>query len=373
MRIGIDARFLSRPVTGIGRYVLELSKALEELLPSASLFAYLPSAPLPGVLSRRWTIRVESLPAPQWSMFLWAALRVGALCRADRLDAYWAVQAPFIPNLGRGVNVVATVYDLHYKVLPHTMRPWVRALFRLFEGRYRYATTLVAISHGTAARLERTLKWQVAAVIPPAVAENFVPPPPEEVARRLAAHGVRRPYLITVAGWDPRKNLDLLVRVFAELKRWGLLGDFSLVIVGEKRSGASVDRDVQRILREDEGRTIRLLGYVSDEDLPALYAGAHALIFPSLYEGFGIPVAEALACGTRVVASDLPELREAGGEYPIYVEPTFEGIRRGILAVVEDKRRPVSVRAGWTWRDGARIMADLLKGEFSTLGVRGAH
>jgi glycosyltransferase involved in cell wall biosynthesis len=102
-----------------------------------------------------------------------------------------------------------------------------------------------------------------------------------------------------------------------------------------------------------------LAGYVPDEMMPILYAGADALVFPSLYEGFGMPVLEARACGARVVTTDLPELREAGDEYVIYVEPTLEGVKTGILQAIGSPKPPPAV--GRTWKEPARILARALR------------
>lgn len=367
MRVGVDARVLRGDLTGIGQYALELCRHLEESLPSAELVAYSPWRLNPAALSKRWTVRLDSLfsasSPSRLLMYLWPVVRVGALCRADRLDAYWAVQAPFIPNLGKRVNVVATVYDLHYKVAPKTLGGPARALFRLFEGRYRYARALVAISRGTSEHLKVLLGRRATAIVRPAVDKRFGPLPASEIERRLRLYGIRKPYILTVASWDPRKNLDLLVRVFTDMKRQGPAHGLSLVLVGRKGGRLRLNRALESLLQERATDAVQTTGYLPDEDLPALYGGAEAFIFPSLYEGFGLPVAEALACGTRVVASNLPELREAGGEHPTYVEPTAEGIRSGILAVLTDARPRVCVQPAWTWREGAETMARLLLDE----------
>ena len=113
-----------------------------------------------------------------------------------------------------------------------------------------------------------------------------------------------------------------------------------------------------------EGDNIRTLGYVEQQDLPGLYAGAEVFAFPSLYEGYGMPVAEALACGTRVLATNIPALREAGGEHSLYVEPTVEGIAAGLLQSLEslESPRPVAGRhSRRSWRESAAELADVLE------------
>ena len=119
-------------------------------------------------------------------------------------------------------------------------------------------------------------------------------------------------------------------------------------------------RDAVRDAAQRHGALpIRRPGYVDDGELPLLYAGADLFVFPSRYEGFGIPVLEARACGTRVVASDQPEIREAGGEGAVYVAPTVEGLTEGILRALKSPPPPAATPA--RWGDSARTLALLLR------------
>jgi glycosyltransferase involved in cell wall biosynthesis len=100
---------------------------------------------------------------------------------------------------------------------------------------------------------------------------------------------------------------------------------------------------------------------VEQQDLPGLYTGAEVFAFPSLYEGYGMPVAEALACGTRVLATNIPALREAGGEHSLYVEPTVEGIAPGLLQSLESPRPVAGRHSRRSWRESAAELADVLE------------
>ena len=153
-------------------------------------------------------------------------------------------------------------------------------------------------------------------------------------------------------GGKPRKNLERLVSAFIEMKAQGLLGDRTLVLVGKR--GCKYRR-LEYLLEHSGAKQVLPLGHVPDEHLPPLYGGADIFVCPSLYEGFGIPVLEARACGARVVASDIPELREAGGSDAIYAQPTTEGIRSGILRAVEQPKGPSTAFVPPTWREGAEI------------------
>ncbi|MGH2499014.1 MAG: glycosyltransferase family 4 protein, partial [Candidatus Limnocylindria bacterium] len=137
-------------------------------------------------------------------------------------------------------------------------------------------------------------------VVPPGVDTAFSPaagPPP----------GRRRPYILAVGTASARKNLALLERIAAGLEAAGI----EVVLAGSTRN----------YLRREEASAVRALGYVAERDLPALYAGAAALAMPSLYEGFGLPCVEAMACGTPVVASDRAALPEACGGAALLADP----------------------------------------------------
>lgn len=345
-------------LTGIGRYTYEICKGLDVLLPDARFFVYSKQPVVVPTISDRWTYRVESSSQMRnLKTAAWLKCRAGRLCEEDGIDVFWA-SGTLLPWFRSAVPTVSTVYDLNYLVAPDSMaRPtlWAHRLF--FRRDVRKANLVCAISQGTADRLERHLGRKVDAVMPPAVGDLVAVVPQQDIDRTLAALGIRPPYLLALGTLEPRKNLDRLVRAFLDLKQAGAIPGHKLVLVGGK---GWRDDALTRLLQESAGRDVLSLGYVSDEHLPALYGGADLFVFPSLYEGFGMPVAEALACGTRVVCTDSPEIREAGGESPVYVAPTVEGIRRGILQALDTTHRPPVLDSRWTWTDSAQVLAKLL-------------
>jgi glycosyltransferase involved in cell wall biosynthesis len=161
---------------------------------------------------------------------------------------------------------------------------------------------------------------------------------PEEVKAVRERHGLPDDYLLWVGGLqtpDPRKRVAALAKAPRDLP---------LVLVGATRPWAHELPDVI------------LTGQVSDDDLAAIYSGARALVFPSDDEGFGLPTVEALACGTPVVASDLPVLREVLGDRATFVE---SGDLNGLLAAGAAARRPAPPPPPWTWLDAARATWDV--------------
>jgi glycosyltransferase involved in cell wall biosynthesis len=209
------------------------------------------------------------------------------------------------------VPLVVTVYDLAVLRHPETFNRWAREYARVFLPRVvRAATRLIAISEFTARELADVLDVPLSKirVVPLAVADAFT----------HAGESAEGDYVLAVSTLEPRKNLPRLVEGF---RRAGLDG-CELRIVGARGWG-----EVE-IPRADG---VRWLGEVSDTELARLYRGARCAAYVSLYEGFGLPVLEAMACGTAVVSSDLPPVREFG---------------RGVVTV--DPRDPDAIAAGLT-------------------------
>jgi glycosyltransferase involved in cell wall biosynthesis len=362
MRIGIDGRALEGQRAGIGRYVFEICRELHSLLPGAEFFVYARQAVELPVVSERWHRRVER---SRWARTLkpiaWLKLRAGQLCKEDRLDVFWGC-ATLLPPLPKGVCRLSTVHDLTFRLAPETMASTHLIAQRLFFANdVRAAEHRLAISRGTAERLQAWLGGPRATVVTPGVSSVFRPLDPQQVERTLAELKVPGPYFLAVGTWEPRKNLELLIQVFRALRTEQEFREYHLVLAG---SGGWRNKRLQDLLRRDSQDThasILPLGFVPDEQLASLYAGSAAFVFPSRYEGFGMPVLEARACGARTVATDLPELREAGGDDTIYIEPTSLGLRDGMRQVITLPPAPIPDRTLLpTWRRSAQAVAVLM-------------
>lgn len=344
LRIGIDGRCLEEKLTGIGRYVYELCRELDQCMEDAEFFVYSRTPLKIQLFSERWHSRVEPIEfCRRLKSSLWLKLRCGVLASEDHLDVFWGA-ATFLPHLRQGVRTVSTVYDLNYRIVPETMGTanlWAYRLF--FRSDVLKADKVLTISSGTAHRLKKVVERDADGIIYPAVSSHFAIPVPSVIRSTLNKYGIKGPYHLSVATWEPRKNLELLIRTYVEMKRSRELTDHKLVLVGGR--GWKDDKLVT-LLDGAPPDTIIPLGYVDDADLPSLYAGATAFVFPSLYEGFGMPLLEARACGTRVIASDIPELRESGGD-AIFIKPTNDGIRKGILASLTATNRESVILPSW--------------------------
>lgn len=345
LRIGVDARCLTGNITGIGRYVREILLCLSELLPSAEWMLY---ARRPMELkwpTDRWHVVIDSHPLwRQLPGLIWVKARLGALAKQDDLSTFWAA-GTLTPSVE--VPVVSTVYDLNHVLVPETMTAVNRFAYRRwFADDVSSAALVVAISQGTAARLSELVGRSVDGIALPGSRWAGMN------TNSLGERPVDEPYVLSVATREPRKNLNSLVVAFAKLKAQGLLPRHALVLAGAAGWGGRLET-----LHGTRPEWLRELGYVPDERMAALFAHADILVQPSHYEGFGMPAAEAASFGTRVVATDIPELREAAGSSGIFTKPDSDSLAQGMLsALATPKPMPLP---GTSWRDAADVMAQM--------------
>jgi len=362
MKIGIDGRSLQGNRTGVGRYVFELCRELDYILPNAQFFIYSQIPLEMPVLSDRWRLRLDPFPLSKYiKSVLWLKLRCGELCKQDNLDVFWGA-GTFLPRLRHPIRKIITVYDLNYKIVPESMgttHRWAYLLF--FKKDIHVADTILTISEGTANRLCEITGRKTAAIIKPAINSIFRPMDKKEIQNCLNSYNITGPYILAVATWEPRKNLELLVKTFMSMKKEGLLPFHRLILIGRK---GWKDKELHSLVMKNKEQSIISLGFLPDEHLPSLYSGADVFVFPSSYEGFGMPVLEALSCGAKVVTTDTPELREAGGPYATYITPTIEGIRNGILKSLAQTstNNTIEIKPP-SWRQGATTLSLALRGE----------
>lgn len=357
MNIGIDGRFLAGNRTGIGRYVYELCKAIDKLLPDANFFVYSNLPLQPPVVSARWTYRIEQKPPLFYNKQsnLWLKTRLYDVCKKDNLDIFWAT-ATLLPRLPKNTKIVSTVQDLSFVIAPQTMHFFTFLMHKIFfKTDLRKADMLTAISQGTATRLSEMYGCRVGTILHPAADKGFRPQARQEIDTILNLYNITKPFILSVGTWEPRKNIGILIETFTSMKRQGLLKDYRLILVGNK---GWKYRPIWSMVRKNNNKDISYLGYVPDAHLPSIYAGARVFVFPSMYEGFGMPVLEARCCGTYVVTSDIPELRESGGTDTIYIRPNKSGIRNGILqALSRGQKIMPSSEMLYSWDRSAQLLA----------------
>jgi glycosyltransferase involved in cell wall biosynthesis len=315
-RLGLDVTWL-RPdrLSGAERYALELVPALAELAPGeVVLFA---GPELPPALARLDVERHHASPvgrvAVEQAWLPWTAARA-------RVDLLHTLASP-TPVLWRGLAAM-TVHDATPWLHPDAAeaRWYTRPLYPQALSR---AAAIFAVSEAAREDLVRTAGAPRDRVF---VTPNGVDP---RLFDLRAPDGPRAPYLLAVGTFEPRKNLPVLLDAFRLLRRDGR--DLELVVVGRKGW-------TQALPLGDLAPHVRLTGSVPDEELHALYAGAACFAMPSLHEGFGLPLAEAMAAGVPAVASDIPALREVGGETVRYADPRDpESLAAAIRTALDDR------------------------------------
>ena len=268
---------------------------------------------------------------------------------------------PFAP-----CPVVATVHDISFEHLPQTFkrRSWMQ--LRLTVRRtVREAAHLIAPSEFTRRDLVETygLSPERVSVIPLAAAPQFRPvTDTEEIERMRRVYGIKGAYILAVGSIQPRKNLARLVRAYADLRRTRAQDKLpKLVLVGKQAwlSGETL-RAVERENLRDH--TI-FTGYVPEADLPALYTGALCFVYPSYFEGFGLPPLEAMQCGAPVITGNLTSLPEVVGDAGLMIDPFDESALSRALARLIDEpelRAQLSARGlrrarTFHWRETARM------------------
>jgi glycosyltransferase involved in cell wall biosynthesis len=331
MIIGIDAsRSTAVHRTGTEAYSLHLIRALLSL-PTAHRFRlYFNAAPAPGLFPSRPDTEYRVIPLPR----LWTHLRLAAEVTRDRPEILF-VPAHVLPLAFAG-RAVVTVHDLGYRLFPQA-HPLLDRLYLDWGTRWnsRRAQVIVADSEVTRQDLMAHYGIDPARIVVayPGYDETLHPVrEPKRLAAVRQRYDIAGDYVLYVGTLQPRKNLIRLVDAFVSLPHTGV----QLVLAGGL--GWLSAPIVERARRAG----VILTGYVPDEDKAALLSGASAFVFPSLYEGFGFPVLEAMACGVPVVCShtsSLPELvGGVDGPAALLVDPSdTAGLAAGIQRILHDQ------------------------------------
>lgn len=323
---------MGQNLTGIGRYAVELSYALKALAPELKITLL---NPYPDS-SLQWYRDFPSYAVPSLKLVPAAASlgnivlhRAALRLKLDILHDPCGI-APFL--LPSRYKRVTTVHDAIPLLAPKVQPLATRLIFRTLIPATRYtADAVLTVSEAAAEDLTRYLGLEAEKVhvIPNGVAQALSQSP-DEVAKHLRAVGIPSPYYLYVGNLTPRKNLARVITAFRLFREQY---DAHLAIVGPKAWGADA-LSKEAADRDD----ITLTGFVSDEQLVALYRGAKALVFPSLYEGFGLPVLEAMSYGTPVLTSERGALAEVAGDAATLVNPESEtAIFEAMVRLFEDE------------------------------------
>jgi len=356
MKVGIDARLLTGPVTGIGRYTAELTGEL--IQQPGTFFLYSPRPIVVGDWRHaNVTLRAGGFRRRMGGM-LWSQTALPYWAARDRVDLFWGTTHRLPRYLPASVARVVTIHDLVWKHAGETMRPlsrWVER--RLMPEAVRLADRIIADSASTAGDLEAEYPEARGRVCVVSPGGSTLPAPLGREA--LVAMGVERPYALFVGTLEPRKNLRRLLRAYALLDG-AVRARHQLVIAGGRGWGGV---DIHALIRETglDGQVVAT-GYVEDQQLATLYAHARFLAMPSLYEGFGLPLVEAMGFGVPVLTSNVASMPDVAGDAGLLVNPLDEhAIAAGLSSLLTDAdhRERLAARAKanagrFSWRKAAR-------------------
>ncbi len=356
MRIAIDAsRTTVARITGTERYALELLRALIRHNTDHELILYFRDEPAPGLLPESPRTQMRVIPLAR----AWTHARFAAALYRDHPDVTF-VPAHTLPFVFPG-RAAVTVHDLGYKHFPQA-HPWQQRLYLDLTTRYsaRRANVVLADSQATAADLTRfygTPADKIVVVYPGVDA----PPLDMSIDDARQQYGLPERYFLFMGTLQPRKNIARIVRAYAAYR--SMTPDpAGLVLAGNR--GWLFD---EGWLHGVDG--VQVTGYIDEAAKGALYAGALALVFPSLYEGFGFPVIEAMHCGTPVIASETSSLPELVGDAGLLVNPdNTQAIAEALLNLHADESlramliaRGTEQSAYFTWDRAAAAALDALQ------------
>ncbi len=367
-RVCLDMSPVVHRKAGLASYARELAMSLASAGSQHSFMTFHyganPEAPLPAALAGLPDM-VTALDARRWRLSVAAhyALRRDMDHGFSRVDLFHATEH-LLPPLTR-VKTVFTFHDAIYTLFPEYHLPMNRLYLGWMMPRFlRRADAIIAVSECSrrdAVRLHGADPARIQ-VIYEGVDRRFRPPESRQAVDEARGRlGLPERYLLTLGTIEPRKNLVTLLEAYAALRASGSAADLPPLVVAGKR-GWLYERSLKRVSELGLDRLVMFPGYVSDEDLPLVYAGAECFIFPSFYEGFGLPPLEALACGTPVICSNTSSIPEVVGDAAILVDPAdAAALGRAIMAVLGDDelRRKLSAAgprraSGFTWEETAR-------------------
>lgn len=366
MKIAVDAsRLAVQARTGTEHYAWELLHALGHVDQRNDYVLYCNQTPaeLPPLPP---SFVLKPIPFPR----AWSHGRLSLEMLRDAPDVLFvpAHALPIVP----GPRSVVTIHDLGFLHHPEAHTRIQRLYYRFFTRlSARRASHIIAISEATRRDLEHFYGTPSAKI---SVVYHGVHPRFQPISARatinatLKRYHIDGAYLLFVSTVQPRKNVTRLLEAFAAASQMLPAGTLPTLVLAGKR-GWLTEQIERRAAELDIAASVRFIGYVPDSDLPTLLSGALAYLNPSLYEGFGMSVLEAQACGTPVLASNVSSLPEVVGDAGILVDPyDVSALRDGILQMITDSDLRAQLRdrglrrvAGWTWERTARQTLAILE------------
>jgi glycosyltransferase involved in cell wall biosynthesis len=361
LRIAIDAHAVGAKLGGNESYAVNLIEALAQIDSANHYTIYITTAEARERFQGRWPNFKVHATLPHTPLIR-IPLTLSAELRKNPVDVLHVqfTAPPFCP-----CPVVVSIHDLSFEHLPQTFKRRSRTQLRLtVRHSARRAARIISLSeHGRRDIIETYgITAERVSAIPLAAPSHFAPVQDNRELQRVRHnYGIDGDYILTVGSIQPRKNLARLVQAYASLR-----GNKSadklpkLVLVG--KSGWLYDETLRALKETGVADTVVLTGYVPQEDLPALYSGALCFVYPSYFEGFGLPPLEAMKCGAPVIVGNKTSLPEVVGDAALTVDPfDVEAIASAMQRVIESPalREELSIKGQaraetFDWRETAR-------------------
>jgi glycosyltransferase involved in cell wall biosynthesis len=361
LRIAIDAHSVGTGLGGNESYAANLIEALAEIDNFNDYTLYVTRREAVERFTNRWPNFSVRSTLPHTPLIR-IPLTLSSQLRRNPVDVLHVqfTSPPFAP-----CPVVVSIHDLSFEHLPQTFKRRSRTQLRMTVRRSaRQASQIVALSEYARQDIIKTYGVSPAklSVIPLAAPSHFFPVTDErELQRVKQTYGIHSNYILSVGSIQPRKNLSRLIAAYSRLRDTQPEGKLpQLVLVG--KCAWLYDETLRTIKELEVSNSVVLTGYVPEKDLPALYSGALCFVYPSYFEGFGLPPLEAMKCGAPVIAGDRTSLPEVVGQAGMLVDPfDVDAIACAIVKVISDSNLRSDLRAKglerallFDWRTTAR-------------------
>ncbi len=364
LKIGVDAKSLCGTITGIGRYTIEMCKALSTI-PGVSLYLYSPSPINEEIVKaigpkhyRSGTINSRVVRQ------LWCDTSLPMWANTDGVEVLWGPSHRLPRFIASHIVRVVTIHDLVWIYASQTMSSLTRFLERLhMPAAIKKADRIVAVSSATAKSIAENYRSRANRVATVLEGADHMTTTPDTTV--LESYNISGPYCLFVGTLEPRKNLANLLAAYAKLPQ-EVKEKCTLLVAGGKGWGdVNLAETIKKLELEAH---VLLLGYVDEPTLAALYSQARFLVMPSLYEGFGLPLVEAMTYGTPVLTSNNSSMIEVAGDAGILVDPLdLDSITQGLLQLITDDKLHSKLSqnatkhvAQFTWSRAAEQLTQVL-------------
>ena len=345
MHIAIDAHSVGTQLAGNETYAVNLIEALAQIDRVNQYTIYVTKNEAVDRFANRWPNFQVKRTLPHTPLVR-IPLTLAAELRRNPVEVLHVqyTAPPFAP-----CPIVSTIHDLSFEHLPETFTRRSRTQLRLtVRGTARRAAVILTLSEFSRRDIIETYAVDPERVLvtPAAAPTNFAPVENETELKDIRErYGIKANYLLSLGSIQPRKNLARLIEAYALLRSSRAGNQLPQLVIAGKRGW--LDNEIQRAAqRENRNESIKFIGYVPEKDLPALYSAAICFVYPSFFEGFGLPVLEAMQCGTPVIAGNRTSLPEVAGAAALLFDPFDAGaLAEAIERIIHNPDTRAELRA----------------------------